>query len=793
MSDRSTVSGRGIAPLSPTPRRWTEVPPTDEHNQTGPSGVSPGGSPFGVRTQAVINDVERMLSRLNDAAEEVDQQKDDDFTEDHSRDSFYTAATDQEEETVSRNSDQLAPPLRPFLSTRRSAEALRPRSEGVSRLDPARMNLFSPPQPSRLRKAESNNSLSQLFGERIGRGESAFGGLERVESPVSTPTRSRLMGSRDSPLGRSFRPEEENEKTPTSDKIVRPRSTPPREQTIEKDESRTASPSKDMFGPRLRPKLPPRRPTTEDPATPTVSSIKSCIRPLNTPRMPPPLPPRMPSVDRFTRDPDAESISGTSIDCTSSEAGRELDKALESIGSGHSRASTSIGSLLSTESGYTSNGIAPRNVPLPASPASSRLAQSEVRENAEDSLRTPRAVQVPLSIPHTATSNPYPAPARSWIRDPYVARTLDNMGIEGPRRELLTPVEERTERTKSWSSGITPEANGKSLDSHSVVRSNMLISGVVSGKPLPLVPPIDGLPRSLFSTPTSANVPRTPTAARASNLIKFFESAASTGLPQSVPMERTGLSPGHWRGLSEPGPAIETTASNVLQPIIDRPTSSAARAVAVSDGQHSGPTTEGALAHLRRGRISPLRSVRNVVAAWRGRVMPLSRSGSMNSFNSDRVEHQDDHGLVEDQREAKGDQDKDLVDDAFFAIRRKSTKRRPTASQIPSNLPRYDSINTTVGSPAVMIDKPLPTIQGLRNTTTDAEPMRSRGQIVSTYSTMTSDVSMTEFAIEFVFANILRAAHSQSESESYGTSTSTEESLLPGFNVMPSYTTIGWS
>lgn len=48
------------------------------------------------------------------------------------------------------------------------------------------------------------------------------------------------------------------------------------------------------------------------------------------------------------------------------------------------------------------------------------------------------------------------------MRDPYVARTLDNMGIEGPRRELLTPVEERTERTKSWSSGsISVEPIGK--------------------------------------------------------------------------------------------------------------------------------------------------------------------------------------------------------------------------------------------------------------------------------------------------------------------------------------------
>ena len=746
MSDSSNIGDRGMAPLSPTPRRWTDVPPTEESTQGGPAGVSPGGSPFGLRTQAVINDVERMLSRLSDAAEADDQQKDD-MTEDNSRDSFYTAATEQEEEKTSRQRDQLAPPLRPFLSTRRSAEALRPRSEGVARLDPARMSLFSPPQPSRLRKAESNNSLSQLFGERMGRGESAFGAPERVESPVSTPTRSRLMGSRDSPLRRSFRPEEDNEKTPTSDKIVRPRSTPPREQSMEKNEARTASPSKDMFGPRLRPKLPPRRPTAEDAASLTASSTKSSIQPLNTPRMPPPLPPRTPSVDRFPRDPDAESISGTSIDCTSSEAGRELDKALESIGSGHSRASTSIGSLLSTESGYTSNGIAPRNVPLPASPASSRLAQSEARENIEDSPRTPRAAPAPLSIPHTPTSNPYPAPARSWIRDPYVARTLDNMGIDGPRRELLTPVEERTERTRSWSSGITPEPTGKAKCRHLVVRFRKLISGFVSGKPLPLVPPIDGLPRSLFSTPSSDDAPRTSTAARASNLIRFFESAASTGLPQSVPMERTGTSPGHWRGLGEAVPITEISAPDGLRPSVDTTTSSAAHAMIVSPRQDSGPATEGALAHLRRGRLSPLRSVRNVVAAWRGRVTPLSRSGSMNSFTSDRVDYPDDYGLVEDQREAKGDQDNVLIDDAFFAIRRKSTKRRPAVNQIPANLPRYHSINATVGSSNNVMEKPLPAIQELRQIATDAQPMQSRGQIVSTYSTMTSEVSVTSFHV----------------------------------------------
>ena len=207
-------------------------------------------------------------------------------------------------------------------------------------------------------------------------------------------------------------------------------------------------------------------------------------------------------------------------------------------------------------------------------------------------------------------------------------------------------------------------------------------------------------------------------------------------------MERTGLSPGHCRGLSEPAPVIET-APDISQPSIDKPTSASAQALIISDEQYSSPATEGAFAHLRRGGTSPLRSVRNVVAAWRGRVMPLSRSASTKIFTSDRVEHQDDRGLVEDQREAQGDQDRHLADDVFFAIRRKSTRRRPTTGQIPSNLPRFDSNMAVVGSPALAIEKPLPIIQELTQIITNDEPVRARGQIVSTYSTMTSEVSVT--------------------------------------------------
>ena len=131
--------------------------------------------------------------------------------------------------------------------------------------------------------------------------------------------------------------------------------------------------------------------------------------------------------------------------------------------------STSIGSLLdSTGSERNSIGtIFARNVPLPSSPSGSRVTRSDKsgigEEENEDKATTPR----PLNLPPRETvapssNNPYPKPARSWVRDPYVARTLDNLGIEGPRRELLTPVEERTERTKSWSgSSMSVEPMGK--------------------------------------------------------------------------------------------------------------------------------------------------------------------------------------------------------------------------------------------------------------------------------------------------------------------------------------------
>lgn len=478
----STTGGppqRPLQPLSPAPRRWSEIPPDDV---AGPQGTSPGGSPFGVRTQAVIDDVERMLSRLSDAAEaaEVGSHQ---GTATNSRDSFYTAPSEVEGLPQPRSSpdfmsqETLQPPLRPFLSTRRSAEALRPRSEGVgiSKLDPARMSLFSPSRSEVLKKAKSGANLSELFHQKKNNDGSAFSGPDVAggRAGATTPTRSRLIGSRDSPLRRSFRPEEPVS-TPVAERIARPRSTPPREESAGKQDLERegqSSPSKDMFGPRIKPALPPRKTPTESSSSSSFKSGSAIsiprTQPLNTPRMPPPLPPRTHSSASSVRDrDDLESISGSSMNYTPSEAGRELEQALRSMGSTQS---TSIGSLLdSTESDRCSVGpVSARNVPLPSSPASSRVAPPprdiEDEEETEDQVRTPRPLNLPPREPVTPVSNnPYPKPARSWVRDPYVARTLDNMGIEGPRRELLTPVEERTERTKSWSSGsISVEPIGK--------------------------------------------------------------------------------------------------------------------------------------------------------------------------------------------------------------------------------------------------------------------------------------------------------------------------------------------
>lgn len=435
MSDRSAASSTSRhtenKPLSPFPRRWSQLPAGSSNSDPGVA-KSPGNSPFGVRTQAVIDDVEQMLSRLSEAAENAEKEL-----------QQQEAGRPTDAEKVDPEED-LLPPVRPFLSHRRSAEALRPRpAAGPSRLDPARMSMFVTGSPSMLKQPESKTSLSDLFDERKARGESAFG-----HSKIQPESRNRSSDHVASPLRASLHAGQftrDQDQTPTTTRLLRPRSTPPREETIGEHAREPLTPSKDLFGPRVRTKLPIQH-------TPRQSDDIVSVRSTRSDR--PPLPPRSLSAASSSHASEGDSVSTASLECTSSQAGRDLEQALESLGS---KASTSVGSLLSTVTSSSSNDreestLAARNIPLPSSPARSRVGPTTSIPETQDLFSTPRRFDARSSSPQASPGTSFPAPARSWVRDPYIQRTLDNMGVSGPRRELLTPVEERTEKSKSWAS-----------------------------------------------------------------------------------------------------------------------------------------------------------------------------------------------------------------------------------------------------------------------------------------------------------------------------------------------------
>jgi hypothetical protein len=250
------------------------------------------------------------------------------------------------------------------------------------------------------------------------------------------------------------------------------------------------------------------------------------------------------------------------------------------------------------------------------------------------------------------------------------------------------------------------------------------------GKPLPLVPPIEGLPRSAFYNPAPSIEPRTP--AKASNLIKFFESAG--GSP-SAPGPSTGL--GHVRGASVPEvqqqggllqsrPVVPTyPGSGHLAP---RPVLEASLAAELP----VAVTEPGVLSNMRKGSSSPLRSVRNVVAAWRGRVLPHSRSGPTDQLQSGGAPPTPNPELIAGQADDDDRivRDKHMFDDAFVTIRRKSTRRRQAGTDSPA--PPYPTSSRDMG-----IEKPLPLIRDMA----DEPPRKPRGQVVSTYTEMTSEVS----------------------------------------------------
>lgn len=178
-----------------------------------------------------------------------------------------------------------------------------------------------------------------------------------------------------------------------------------------------------------------------------------------------------------------------------------------------------------------------------------------------------------------------------------------------------------------------------------------------------------------------------------------------------------------------------------------------------------------AVASLRKSSTSPLRSMRNVVAAWRGRVLPHSRSSSVHQPQAGQDSISNNPELIAGQHE--NDQiskDKGVFDDAFVTIRRMSTRRRPARN---SPAPPYESPSSPVAYQApslvrtIGLEKPLPIIRDVA----EDGARKSRGQVVSTYTEMTTEVSeytMEQPVLPAGWLTVLILS-SRAESGNYGT------------------------
>ena len=255
----------------------------------------------------------------------------------------------------------------------------------------------------------------------------------------------------------------------------------------------------------------------------------------------------------------------------------------------------------------------------------------------------------------------------------------------------------------------------------------------IPGKPLPLVP-LNEDPRQGSFVPGLSDHTTPKPLARASNLIKFFENAgspsATTGpaLPsRSQLTPRQDHLPGYQEAISSPAHAGSAHA-----PVQGH---FSTRSPSRESDEH------GVLAHLRKRTASPLRSARNVVAAWRGRVVPNTRSeptttptSTTNSMsrdhNSELIAGQDDTG------------NSSFLRDAFVSIRRQNSTRpvSPSSETVPS---ATTSRQVSGASHSVAgFEKPLPLIiEELSDQSLGAPENQPRGKIVSTYTTLDIEVS----------------------------------------------------
>lgn len=371
----------------------------------------------------------------------------------------------------------------------------------------------------------------------------------------------------------------------------------------------------------------------------------------------------------------------------------------------------------------------PRRTPVP-SPEIPRTPRIDAPAAAEET--TPRAP----TTPRTAFS-------RAWL-DPFGAELDDVLpervtGSGMVKKREMTPVEERTEGGASSLEvkGDEGRFTWIGASDSSPFRACDLSLAVGLGKPLPSTP---------SGSAASVSSPTKPPVKRATDLIAFFEHAASSPAAgklksgharggsehlavRDVPVEHTK---GHVRAVSVPEDhflyPLETPlerGSSELDTLI-HPHDSASEVAFAPPPVLPTTTPHPTLpTEARKRDTSPLQNVRNVVAAWRGN---LPSPQPLTAFNTPALR------LATAGDERDGLKRGNVFEEAFFTIRRMSTRRRAKRPEESGSAPRREEGR----------EKPLPLVIGEEAPEQRVVPGRAeavRGNLVSTMTDMTSEVS----------------------------------------------------
>lgn len=253
-----------------------------------------------------------------------------------------------------------------------------------------------------------------------------------------------------------------------------------------------------------------------------------------------------------------------------------------------------------------------------------------------------------------------------------------------------------------------------------------------------------GVGKPLPSTPSgsAASLPASPTKKRATDLIKFFEHASSPsadklsrghvrGASDHLPIRAAATSTRtHTRAISVPDldepfafpdpPALERVASEI--DTLVHPHDSASEVAARPARIHVPEPVVPAVSARKRD-ASPLRNVRNVVAAWRGTVpapQPMA-------FDTPALR------LGTAEGEEKAGKRGNVFEEAFFTIRRMSTRRRGKGVEEVKGEERRE-------------EKPLPAIVGYpEEREVEGRKDVAPGNLVSAVTEMTTEVRPFSF------------------------------------------------